>query len=41
MNAEPGPRRAGDRPTHPNAQAIILLVLVTLVIVGLAVASTF
>lgn len=41
MNARRDPRRPEERPSHPQAQAIILLVLVTLLIVGLAAASTF
>lgn len=33
--------RPGERPGHPTVRAAILLVLVTLLIVGLAAASTW
>ncbi|HNI34443.1 MAG TPA: hypothetical protein PLV93_03535 [Microthrixaceae bacterium] len=33
--------KSPERPGHPTRQAVILLVVVTLLIVGLAVMSTF
>lgn len=41
VTARRDPRRPVERQSHPHAQAIVLLVLVTLLIIGLAAASTF
>lgn len=30
----------GNRPTHPTVRALLLMLAITLVIIGLAVAST-